>query len=376
MYWKLNMEYYGKLIQGESGNSYLLGKKVGDGGEGTVYLIPDKKLVAKIYKQKFPQEEQKIRYMVYHPIDDLPPDRAIGNFSFQLAWPQDILHDESGSFIGYVMPYIDNVVEILTISRGCDTLAAQKLIPDYNRAFNVLVALNLAKTVEYLHCKNCIIGDLNHKNIFVTSTGGIVILDNDSFDLIDETTGEHYRCCVGTQDYLAPELQGRDLKSENTSFSFYSDDFSLAVHIFQLLMSNFHPFSCRNYNTKLNSSSTNLRVERIAHGISPFVHNYSDLAIPISAPTLEEILPKFLIADFYQTFCYTEAEVSILKGNRTSAAMWRADLEKYWQMILDPHECIQCKDNPTHFYLRYQHECGLCRAKKRAQKLLRQANTL
>ena len=56
MYWKLNMEYYGKLIQGESGNSYLLGKKVGDGGEGTVYLIPDKKLVAKIYKQKFPQE--------------------------------------------------------------------------------------------------------------------------------------------------------------------------------------------------------------------------------------------------------------------------------------------------------------------------------
>ena len=350
-----------------SGKDYRLGRRLGSGGEGDVYRIAEQPLVAKIYKKPNGRMEQKIRYMILHPVQNVADGGGFSGFSFCTTWPTDVLYADNGQFLGYVMPLIEGNLEMISVERGCTSQDSRRMIPNFNRVFSVIVACNLAKTMAYLHDRNCIIGDLNPKNIQVTAKGGIVLLDADSFDLLDEESGAHYRCCVGTEGYLAPELQGRNLESPNAVFSTYSDCFSLAIHIFQLLMDNYHPFTGVNLIQVKNSTNVNQRMDRIARGISPFVRSYRDLDIPPGAPMLEEMLPGYLVADFYQTFCYTEEEVRIVEKSRTSAKQWAEDLERYLQSIFEPNQFCICEKDSTHFYLRSQDGCGLCKARERAQ---------
>ena len=146
------------LVCGRNGYRYRLEKEIGAGGEGRVYRIAGENLVAKIYKKAEPEVEKKIRFLVQNPIADL---HAGGKRILALAWPQDILCDDQGNFIGYTMPFIRNGVEICTVARGCDMPKAKAMFPDYDWLFGLQVAINLSKAVEYLHAHACIIGDLS-----------------------------------------------------------------------------------------------------------------------------------------------------------------------------------------------------------------------
>lgn len=350
------------LVSGQNGYRYRLEKEIGAGGEGRVYRIAGENLVAKIYKKVEPEVEQKIRFLVSNPIADL---YAGGKRILALAWPQDILCDDQGIFIGYTMPFIQNGVEICTVARGCDMPKAKAMFPDYDWLFGLQVAINLSKAVEYLHAHACIIGDLNCKNIMVSPDGCITLLDNDSFDMRDPVTGAHYRCCAGTQDYLAPELQGRNLRSPNAVFTPQSDDFALAIHIFQLLMNNFHPFTGKNLVVIQDSTSANPRLEHLVNGKCPFIHTYSDLTVPVGAPYLPEMVSEQLRMDFYRTFDYNATNVSQRMFQRTTAAQWAADLQQFWNRFYTPGQAYQCPKDRTHFYLAEHGRCGLCAAQER-----------
>ena len=353
----------GSLVCGLNGQRYTLEKEIGAGGEGRVYRIAGQDLVGKIYKKVDPEVERKIRYMVQHPIEDLRDSK--GKVILSLAWPRDILCDDHGVFIGYTMPFIQNGVEICTVARGCDMDKAKAMFPDYNWIFNLQVALNLAKAVAYLHSRNCIVGDLNCKNIMVSPGGLITMLDNDSFDLLDTVSGMHFRCCAGTQDYLAPELQGRNLRSPSAVFSKHSDNFALAIHIFQLLMNNFHPFTGKNLVVIKDSTSDNPRLDHLVNGKCPFIHNYADLTVPIGAPYLNEMMPKQLVYDFYRTFNYDASNIQERASQRTTAAQWVTDLQQFMNQFYTPGQAYRCRNSTRHFYLRMLGKCGLCAAEAR-----------
>lgn len=353
----------GSAVRGLSGRRYTLEKEIGAGGEGRVYRIAGEKLVGKIYKKAAPEVEGKIRYMVQHPIEDLRDSK--GKVILALAWPQDILCDDHGAFIGYTMPFIQNGVEICTVARGCDMPKAQAMFPNYNWMFNLQVALNLSKAVAYLHARNCIVGDLNCKNIMVSPGGLITMLDNDSFDLLDTASGMHFRCCAGTQDYLAPELQGRNLRSPGTVFSKHSDNFALAIHIFQLLMNNFHPFTGKNLVVIKDSTSDNPRLDHLVNGKCPFIHNYADLTVPIGAPYLKEMVSPQLVKDFYRTFDYDASSIQARASQRTTAAQWVTDLQQFMNQFYTPGQAYRCRNSARHFYLRQFGQCGLCAADAR-----------
>ena len=353
----------GSAVCGLNGRRYMLEKEIGAGGEGRVYRIAGQNLVGKIYKKVDPEVEHKIRYMVQHPIEDLRDSK--GKVILALAWPQDILCDDHGAFIGYTMPFIQNGVEICTVARGCDMPKAQAMFLDYNWMFNLQVALNLARAVAYLHSRNCIVGDLNCKNIMVSPGGLITMLDNDSFDLLDTASGMHFRCCAGTQDYLAPELQGRNLRSPGAVFSVHSDNFALAIHIFQLLMNNFHPFTGKNLVVIRDSTSTNQRLDHLVNGKCPFIHNYTDLTVPIGAPYLNEMVSQPLIKDFYRTFNYDASNIQERARERTTAAQWVTDLQQFMNQFYTPGLAYRCRNSARHFYLRQLGKCGLCAADAR-----------
>lgn len=349
-------------LRSKKRKNYTLGREIGAGGEGRVFEIPGQWLVAKIYKKVVGDIEKKITYMVDHPVNNLKD--ADGDPYMKLAWPQDILYDDTGAFVGYIMPFIEQGVGIFNIARGCDSPASKTMFPRYTRIHNVVAATNLARAVAHLHAHGYIIGDMNSQNILVGPKCCIIILDNDSFDITDPQTGSHYKCTAGTQEYLAPELQGRNLRDERARFTKESDNFSLAIHIFQLLMNNFHPFTGKNLAVN-RDSSVNEQLENIQKGLCPFVRDIPNLAIPVAAPYLVEMVPPRLTANFSKTFTYDETNVLSMARQRVTAQQWVNDLSAFLQQLAPGVERVQCPNDPTHIYISSLGKCGLCAAKKR-----------
>lgn len=346
------------------GRTYNLGKMIGSGGEGNVYLVQGTNLVAKIMRKAIPGQETKMCYMVNHPIPDLPDSTGVP--ILRMAWPTDVLYGENGQYVGYTMPYIEGGVEIFEIDRGCRSQRAMELFPAYNWGLNVHVAYHLALAVDYLHKQGCVIGDMNCKNILVNANRSIIILDVDSFDIQDEVNHIHYKCAVGTEDYLAPELQGRNLRMETAQFNEQTDDFALAVHIFQLLMDNYHPFSCRQLISAKNSSHVNPRLEQIVSGKSPYIRKYQDVDIPLGAPTIRDILPAYVHQLFVDAFSYDKDTLWERIPYRPSAEAWVIALARMQNACEAEGGLVQCERDVSHFYLRSKHCCGFCNAKQRA----------
>lgn len=350
-------------LRGLRGQNYKLGKLIGRGGEGNVYLVPGTNLVAKLMSKAIPMHEQKLCYMVTHPIPDLLDSAGVP--ILHMAWPTDVLYDDNGQYLGYTMPYIEGGVEIFEIDRGCHSQKAMSLFPEYNWGVNIQVAHNLAMAVDYLHNQGCVVGDMNCKNILVNENRTIIILDADSFDVRDNVNNIHYKCGVGTEDYLPPELQGRNLRLEAAQFNEHTDDFALAVHIFQLLMGNYHPFSCRQLISAKNSSNATPRLEQIVNGQSPYIHKYQNVDIPLGAPTIKDTLPDYIHQLFIDTFSYDKHTVQERIAYRTTAEKWATSLARLRAECEVEGGLVQCEKDPTHYYLSSKPECGFCKAKQR-----------
>lgn len=352
------------LVYGLNGRSYRLGPELGSGGEGTVFALSGEPLVVKIYHKAEPGMEAKLRYMVMHPVPSLTDQ--YGNPILSLAWPKDIVSVPGQGFVGYVMPRVENALEIYHIVRGRASPMLKTRFPNYTWELNILTARNLALSVFHLHSSGYVIGDMNDKNILVRADGCICILDIDSFDFTDRSTGTHYKCCVGLADYLAPDLQARNLRSPGAVFSEATDDFALAIHIFQLLMDNYHPFTCRRLVQTQDSSSADQRVQQIVDGRCPYVRSIPGYDIPLSAPTLREMLPENLCQDFAQTLLYDASTAMAKASSRTTAEQWAQDLNAFLKACR-AGDLVRCSANPEHYYLRSKGSCGLCAAERRYQ---------
>lgn len=356
-------------VYGRNGQKYILGQELIAVEEGRIYRVSGQNLAVKVFTKADPHTMRKISYMVNNPITDLTDD--YGRQILHLAWPREILRDEAKHFVGYLMPEIRKSVGISTVAGGCNTPGAKATFTDYNWQDNLRTAANLARAVNYLHQRGCIIGDMDSRNILVSTDCSVTFLNTDRFDLTDSLSGIHYRCCTGSEDYLAPELLGRDLNSPSAVFSAHSDDFSLAIHIFRLLMNNTHPFSGKYLDKSRNSAAYNQRPEHMALGRCPFVNHYEDMTIPVGAPLLGEMMPATLVAAFRRTFDYDYSTVQEKIPERTAAAQWQAHLELYLRLFGRPGERVQCSADPRHVYLNQMGKCGLCSANQRLEDFRR-----
>jgi DNA-binding helix-hairpin-helix protein with protein kinase domain len=206
------------------------------GGEAEIYQIPGSPFrVAKIYhaQHRTAERRRKLDLMIADPPDD--PEKARGHAS--IAWPAELVMDEQGGFLGFLMP-------------GIDTHITRKLVDVYNVssypkgltwADLLLVARNLAVALAALHHKGYVVGDLNESNLLVASNDLITFVDCDSMQVRDGATGQVFRCPVGKGEYSPPDLQGVSFASVDRTPE--SDAFALAVMISQLLLLGRHPFA-------------------------------------------------------------------------------------------------------------------------------------
>lgn len=228
-----------------SGESIHLGLPLaGATGEGTVYGVtgrPD--LAAKVFHTGLKGLADKLD-KVAAMTASTPPGAVQPDGLIVLAWPQQVLSDGSGA-VGFVMPRIDTTtaVELHTVSNPSNRVDPMPSDPQWTKhatwAHLVNVAANLCLAVEAVHRVEAVIGDFQERNILVSDTTQVTLVDCDSMQFTDPA-GRRFLCPVGRPEFTAPELVGLNLREQPREKT--SDLFALAVHIHQLLMAGNHPF--------------------------------------------------------------------------------------------------------------------------------------
>lgn len=324
--------------------NYNLAGKLGQGGEGAVFEIegsPDK--VAKIYheaKLSADRElEGKIRTMIQQPV------RSFMGDVLTVTWPQDALFDHNGKFRGYVMPKASNMKHLFAARRERER---KEMFPAYNLMTATVIARNLAVAVNHIHQAGTVIGDFNPNNIMVDRKGHITLIDADSFSVTDKIRNKTYKCCVSVPEYVAPELQNKNWCDRSSVFTEASDNFALAIHIFMLLMNNYHPFGC-NISDKSCSGNDYVKTEdNIVKGICPFVKGNRGM-IPPKAPLFDR-LPSYIQVLFKRAFIYDYHSANFCDTikRRPSAMEWADAL--YRMVNEGSHKSKGLKDKTASAY--------------------------
>ncbi|MGE2717389.1 hypothetical protein ACQI4L_25300 [Mycolicibacterium litorale] len=227
-----------------TGERVDLGPVLARAGEGTVYgVVHRPELAAKVFHptlRGLPDKLDKVAAMIASP----PRGRVQPNGVVVLTWPSALLFDGDRP-IGFVMPRVDTAtsVEIHTMSNPTNRLDPAPTAPQWTRRVTwehlVNTAANLCLAVQVVHRVDAVIGDFQERNILVSDTTEVTLVDCDSMQFTDHA-GRRFLCAVGRPEFTAPELSGVDLRVDPREQP--SDLFALAVHIHQLLMAGNHPF--------------------------------------------------------------------------------------------------------------------------------------
>ncbi len=334
-------------LRGKGGISYnVKDNHFAQGGEGSIHDIighPDK--VAKLYKSGkiTADHERKLVKMIQSP-----PDRDVMD---QIAWPLDVLY-ENGRFVGFVMHKFKLNEDLNVIYE----YGSSAKYPELSWGNKIKIAQNLCVVLNAVHEAGHVCGDFNPKNISVDpSTGRITFVDTDSYHITDGSN--IYRCNVGMPEYLPREIQ---VKMQNgladaplPTFSQETDNFALAVHIFQLLMNGVHPFACAILPTTESIVYPDTS-ESILNGECPFFKQVPGRDIPKFAPPAS-ILPPEIQTLFKQAFIDGHTRPSA----RPSAVTWYYALEKLFASLR------KCPQVPHHEYYNGLTSCPWCAADKR-----------
>ena len=332
------------IYKGKGGIQYdLAAKPLAVGGEGEIYdIVGQSGLVAKIYKpgKVSVAKEHKLVKMVNEP-----PARSVLT---QIAWPQDVLYD-AGSFVGFIMPKM-KTHEALNVIYEFGSSAKYPEMPWENR---LIIAENLCAVLNSVHAVGHVCGDFNPKNISVNpNTGEIVFLDTDSYHIQDG--GATYRCDVGIPEYIPVEVQkkmrsGMSLSTATLpTFSQTTDNFALAIHIFQLLMNGVHPFACAIIPSQ-SSIAAPQPSDNILRGDFPFMVKKTGVKIPVFAPDIS-ILPKEIQSLFRRAFVEGHSNPNA----RPSSVEWHRALRNL------RNELTVCSNVSYHQYYKPLPRCPWC----------------
>jgi len=336
----------------------VLGSKIGSGGEGTVYSVDnDNALCIKIYheQKRTPALEQKLKAMIEAPPKD--PTQSAGHYS--ICWPTHLVYEDEActKFLGFAMPMIDKKMfkeyHLLCDKPGASSSACYRL-EHFGMGFTYLhmyaALLNLASCVSSIHEAGHAIGDLNDKNILVsTKDSKISIVDCDSFEIHGKDNSV-FPCSVYMPEFSAPEV----IKHESIKDRQESDRFALAILIFKLLMLNTHPFSSRGTAVE----HLNTPGEKIAAGYYPYEeHAGIDVEAPSYALPYDIIPPN--IKELFRR-CFVDGQHD--PDKRPTAVEWMIALQENFNQMNAALKGKKhpCDANYNHMFPQHLQQCPWC----------------
>lgn len=332
------MDYKGKELTDNHNKKHTLsGDHFASGGEGELYYLDgEPEYVAKIYYPKYRTGERhkKLKAMIQTDHNKLP----------ECAWPVSILY-EGREFCGFVMRKMsgyNNLIDFYVFDNR----------KKYTWAQYVTVAMNIAAVVSSLHELGHIVGDLNPNNILVnTKSCKVAFVDTDSYHIRGKD-GVLYPCVVATPEFSAPELQGIDFKNVGNGKSVFNtntDNFSLAVLIFRILMNGVHPFACTLNNKSVGEFQP---VNNIQNGHCAFFSDtnvYGKLLLPPQSPPISALPPKIQML-FKQGL--------LSNAYRPNGEQW------YYELLSLRKSLCKCPTDQRHEFYSELEYCPWCYVKK------------
>lgn len=320
------------IWKGLHNETYETSRELGRGGEGKVYeLRGQRDLVLKEYDQPLATaKKDKLAHMV------AMRSAAIEAYA---AWPTDLVADSNGGVRGFIMRKLNGYVPLHSVFNPMDR---KKLFPEKGYNFLVHVARNLATAFHKLHQSGLVVGDVNEGNILVNGNGLVALIDCDSFQV--QGNGGYYYCEVGVPRYTPPELLKRATFNEVIRTT-NTDNFSLAVLIFQLLFLGRHPFAGSHKSAADIDEETAIRQKLFAYS---HTNSKKKLHPPKDSFALAN-LDDGLVTLFHKAFEEDE---------RPDAAAWIQALDA--QLA----DMVTCTWSPTHLYPAKLAECPWCRFRR------------
>ncbi len=322
-----------------SGRTLSLTKKIASSGEGTVWKTSYRGFLAKLYHECRSERFQKLRVMIAHP----PKDPTQGQNHISLAWPKDLLENQQGQPMGFLMPEIGESVKLSTIYNP--RLRSRKA-PRFNWYYLHTAALNIASSMDAVHKEGYVVGDVKPQNILVNNQALISIIDTDSFQVQDPYTREVFRCLVGSEGFTPAELLGKDLATVDQTE--IHDRFRLGVIVFLLLFGD-QPFKGKWIGRGESPQPTTL----IEKGFWPYAPQSLIRPGPNTIPL--SILHPQLQSCFHQCFTQGHSQPHL----RPSAQQWMAALKKAISSL------SICNLESNHHYSQSYGHCYWCDRKSR-----------
>lgn len=211
--WKI-----GDIVTTVSGMEIEIVNKLGEGGQGIVYLV--RGMDGREYALKW-YFSNKLNNPVEF-CDNLENNIMEGAPSKVFLWPQEMV--KNGNQFGYLMELIPSDYKALS-----QFLLAKERFESYEALIHA--ALVIVEGFRALHGKGYSYQDLNDGNFFINGkTGDVLICDNDNVAPYGENLGIKGKC-----RYMAPEVVTGASRP-----NIHTDRFSLAVILYLLLFFN-HP---------------------------------------------------------------------------------------------------------------------------------------
>ncbi|PBC61919.1 hypothetical protein BKI49_23330 [Streptomyces sp. Tue6028] len=308
------------------------------GGQAAVFpVVGDDGIVVKLYREPpgLEQERRLMRMLTMSPLAARPTDRSQPP---ELAWPTALARGPQGEFLGYAMRRFGEPAHVQVI--GLFTRAQRlKLFPDRaDWRFLLGVAWNLAFMTARMHYDNLVIGDFSSSNVVVDANGFVTFLDCDSIAFNDPVSGELFPCLMHTTDYSSPERQAGGPATRAT------DDFALAVLVYQLLTAGNHPFG----GVPHDSASESTVKDNIAASCS-YVVRPERVVIPRGTIDPSVLPPELL----------TLARAAFGPGVHAPAARPPAEA---WLRALDKERSLVrvCPSRPLHTFGSHLTSCPWC----------------
>jgi DNA-binding helix-hairpin-helix protein with protein kinase domain len=222
------------------GLTLTLGRQLGEGGEGVVFEVHGQPLIAKLLLDPADSAdlERRLASLVFRGRTPRMA-RLLAGLPPRVAWPVATLRllsgpTAAGPVHGFLMPDLRRWFRPLACLLGP---ARPAEFPTATWGTSLATAASLARLVADLHDAGYVVGDLKPGNLWADGHGNTCVSDVDSFQFAD--SGGLFPCLARTPDYTAPECT-RDDKALPDALS---DNFVLAIVLYQLLMAGMHPFA-------------------------------------------------------------------------------------------------------------------------------------
>lgn len=316
----------GTPIEMKYGGKAIVQRKLGSGGQGTVYevLYNGKRCALKWYHSNAFKENAEAFYK------NLENIIKAGAPTKSFLWPQAITQYNNGcNSFGYVMDVRPEGYHELTEFFIGSPQKKQVRFRSFDAVCNA--AINIISGFRELHNAGYSYQDINNGNFFIKpETGEVLICDNDNVSANKESLG-----ILGKQRYMAPEVvTGKSNPDKKT------DIFSLSVILFRLLFIN-HPLE----GIRSTPPCMTKEFERKYYGEEPvFVYdpvNQTNTPVPGTDANLKKlwkVYPDFIQNIFIRAFSQTAL---FDRDKRVTEKDW---LDTFFRLKANIVPCPHCSD--------------------------------